>query len=150
MSRFANPHGGSALRMTFASAATSLSYKATMPSSPALRVRRNKKLNKNPHTNPDSETSFPSLDDHLVEPETSRDEIVEGLKVIAMPAKAPHADQHCELDFLVRGHIKPDYQSSSDMLTRVSEDNDFATDTAVRKKRHQSKHGRALSGRIGL
>ncbi len=105
---------------------------------------------KNPYKKLDSETSVPSLDDHLVEPETSRDEIVEGLKVIAMPAKAPHADQHCELDFLVRGHVKPAYQSSSDMLTRVSEDSDFATDTAVRKKRHQSKHGRALSGRIGL
>jgi hypothetical protein len=75
--------------------------------------------------------SFPNVDDHLVPGET-RDEMLRGELIQSMPALPPHADRHCELDYLIRAHIKPKYISSSDMLTRVSEGSDFATDTSVR------------------
>jgi hypothetical protein len=75
----------------------------------------------------------PSLDDHLVEPET-RAEMVRGQRVIAMPARPPHADRHCELDYVIRAHVAPGYIPSSDMLTRAGPGSEFATDTSVRKQ----------------
>jgi hypothetical protein len=39
-------------------------------------------------------SSFPRVDDHLVEPEVTRDEIINGRRVVAMPAEAPHAIWH--------------------------------------------------------
>jgi S1-C subfamily serine protease len=77
---------------------------------------------------------FPPLDEHLVEPEITRDEIVRGRKVVAMPALPPHGDQHCGLDFLIFGHVGPEYQASTDLVTRLAEESDFATDTSVRRK----------------
>ena len=46
---------------------------------------------------------FPRLDDHLVVPEVTRDEVIKGRRVVAHPALPPHGDQHSELDFVVRG-----------------------------------------------
>src|SRR5689334_18211545 len=77
--------------------------------------------------------AHPSLDDHLVEPET-REEMVRGQRVIAMPARPPHADRHCELDYVIRAHVAPGYIPSSDMLTRAGPESEFATDTSVRKE----------------
>jgi hypothetical protein len=75
----------------------------------------------------------PSLDDHLVPGET-REEMVRGQLVIAMPALPPHADRHCELDYVIRAHVATGYVSSSDMLTRAGPGSEFATDTSVRKQ----------------
>lgn len=80
-----------------------------------------------------SSRSYPPLDEHLVTPETTRDEIVRGRRVIAQPALPPHGDRHCELDYVVRAHVRPGYISSSDLLTRTSAESDFATDTCVRR-----------------
>jgi hypothetical protein len=38
-----------------------------------------------------------SVEDRLVQPET-REEMVRGELVIAVPSRPPHADHHCELD----------------------------------------------------
>jgi hypothetical protein len=75
----------------------------------------------------------PRLDDHLVQGET-REEMVRGERVIAQPARPPHADRHCELDYVIRGHVAPGYIPSSDMLTRAGPGSEFATDTSVRKQ----------------
>jgi hypothetical protein len=75
----------------------------------------------------------PSLDEHLVPGET-REEMVRGQLVIAAPALPPHADRHCELDYVIRAHVAPGYISSSDMLTRAGPGSEFATDTSVRKQ----------------
>jgi hypothetical protein len=75
---------------------------------------------------------FPSLDERLVTPET-REEIVRGRKIIAQPALDPHADRHFELDYILRGHVHPDYIGSTDLLTRADRGSDFATDTCVRR-----------------
>jgi hypothetical protein len=83
---------------------------------------------------------FPRLDERLVEAET-REEMVRGRKVIAQPANPAHGDRHFELDYVVRAHIAPGYVGSSDLLTRVNQGSDFATDTCVRKAGEDPKTG---------
>jgi len=77
--------------------------------------------------------SFPGIDDHLVKPEITRDEIIGGRRVVASPAKEPHATQHAELDYVVRAHVAPGYRVAADLLTRHDYDSDFATDVCVFK-----------------
>lgn len=78
--------------------------------------------------------SFPPVDDHLVVPEVTRDEMIKGRKVIAMAALPPHADAQVGLGFLLTAHVAPGYIPSSELLTRVSEGSDFATDVSIRKE----------------
>ena len=78
--------------------------------------------------------SFPLVDDHLVEPEVTRDEIINGRRVVAMPAEAPHADKQVDLDTLLRIHVAPGYVASADLITRFAEKSDFASDTCVRRE----------------
>lgn len=78
--------------------------------------------------------SFPRVDDHLVEPEVTRDEIIGGQRVVASPAQPPHADQHTLLDYLVKAHVPPGYKAATDLLTRHDEESDFASDTCVYKE----------------
>jgi hypothetical protein len=85
--------------------------------------------------------SFPRVDDHLVEPEVTRDEIVGGRRVIAMPANPPHGDQHTELDYVLRAHVAAAYRASVDLLTRHGVDSDFATDASVRREGLDPKTG---------
>jgi hypothetical protein len=78
--------------------------------------------------------SKPPVDRHLVVPEVTRDEIIRGRKVIAQPALEPHGDAHADIDAVVRWHVRDDYQTSIELLTRVSEGSDFATDLSIRRK----------------
>ncbi|HEY9014578.1 MAG TPA: Uma2 family endonuclease [Gemmatimonadales bacterium] len=78
--------------------------------------------------------SFPRVDDHLVVPELTRDEIINGRRVVAHPALPPHANQHSDLDYVLRAHAAPGYRSASDLLTRVGEKSDFATDACIYKE----------------
>jgi hypothetical protein len=77
---------------------------------------------------------FPRLEDHLVEPEVTRDEVIGGRRVVASPAKWPHATQHSRLDYVLDAHAAQGYVAATDLLTRFSEDSDFATDTCVSKE----------------
>lgn len=77
--------------------------------------------------------SFPRVDDHLVEAEVTRDEIIGGRRVVAMPAHPPHANQQTELDYVLRVRVAPGYRAAADLLTRVDEESDFASDTCVYK-----------------
>lgn len=76
---------------------------------------------------------LPPVDDHLVEPEVTRDEIIGGRRVVAYPAEAPHADQHGRLNYVVRAHVASDYVASLGLLTRFDQDSDFASDVCVRR-----------------
>jgi hypothetical protein len=76
---------------------------------------------------------FPSLDERLVEPET-REEMIRGRRVVALPALGPHADRQCELSYVIRAHVRPGFVGSSELLTRASKDSDFATDVCVRRQ----------------
>jgi hypothetical protein len=71
-------------------------------------------------------------DDHLVEPGT-RYEVFEGERVYVSPARPGHGDMHSQLDTVIRHHVASGYKASADLLTRRSEDSDFATDVSVRR-----------------
>src|SRR5262245_2387868 len=75
--------------------------------------------------------SSPPVDEHLVEPEVTRDEIIGGRRVIAMPAKEPHATLQFQLDYVLEPHIASGYIGAADLLTRVDVDSDFASDACV-------------------
>jgi hypothetical protein len=75
----------------------------------------------------------PSPDEHLVQPETTRDEILRGRRLVAMPGLPPHADRQLELGYAVRSHVRPGYVGSTELLTRVNGGSDFATDVCVRR-----------------
>jgi len=77
--------------------------------------------------------SFPRLDDHLVVPEITRDEVIAGRRVVASPASPPHATRHTDLDYVLRAHVAPGYTCAADLLTRVSETSDFASDVCIYK-----------------
>jgi hypothetical protein len=77
---------------------------------------------------------FPRVDDHLVEPEVTRDEIIGGRRVVAMPANPPHADQQGAIIQVLRSNVAPGYKAAAELLTRVDQDSDFASDACVRKE----------------
>jgi flagellar biosynthesis/type III secretory pathway protein FliH len=74
----------------------------------------------------------PPIEERLVRPET-REQVVRGRRVIAMPANPPHGDRHFKLDYIIGAHVKEGYVGSTDLLTRSAESSDFATDTCVRR-----------------
>ncbi len=76
---------------------------------------------------------FPQVDDHLVEPEVTRDEIIGGFRVVAAPALPPHATQHGVLEYVVQAHALPGYHTAVDLLTRHDQESDFASDVCVLK-----------------
>jgi hypothetical protein len=78
--------------------------------------------------------AWPPIDEHLVEPEVGRQEIVDGQLIEASPALAPHGDEHARLDLVIGAHVRPGWRASSDLLTRVDQTNNFATDTCVRRE----------------
>jgi len=86
--------------------------------------------------------AFPPVDEHLVEPEVTRDEIIGGRRVVAFPAEAPHADQHGDLQYILRAHIAPGYVASVDLLTRFDQKSDFASDACVRREGVDPQTGR--------
>ncbi len=73
-----------------------------------------------------------AVDDYLVEPET-RWEVIDGQRVYAAPAGAPHGDRHFKLDYVLAAHLVTGYVGSTDLLTRWDDDNNYATDTSVRR-----------------
>lgn len=74
---------------------------------------------------------FPPLDEHLVKPEVTRDEIIGGRRVVAMPAREPHATRQFTLDYVLAPHIAPGYSGAADLITRVDADSNFASDACV-------------------
>ena len=77
--------------------------------------------------------SFPLVDDHLVEPEVTRDEIINGRRVVASPAHPPHAKQQTKLDYVLEAHVASGYTAATDLLTRQAKESNFATDTCIYK-----------------
>lgn len=77
--------------------------------------------------------SFPPVDEHLVEAEVTRDEIIGGRRVVAMPAREPHATRQFKLDYVLEPHIASGYIGAADLLTRVDVDSDFASDACIYK-----------------
>lgn len=77
--------------------------------------------------------AVPGLDEHVVEPET-RWEVRQGSRMQASPARPPHADRHFTIDYVLGAHLAPGYVGATDLLTRWSSEDDYATDTSVRRE----------------
>ena len=77
---------------------------------------------------------FPRVDDHIVEPEVSRIELVDGREVIEVGALAPHADAQALTGFLLAAHVLRAYVVATELLTRSAVESDFATDVSIRKR----------------
>ena len=75
----------------------------------------------------------PSLDDHLVEPET-REEMLRGERLYAAPAHLPHAKRQFGLGYVIGAHLAEGYLGATELLTRAGPGSDFATDVAVCKE----------------
>jgi hypothetical protein len=75
----------------------------------------------------------PRIDARLVQPET-REQIVRGRRMVAMPANPPHGDRHFRLDYILGAHVQEGYVGSTDLLTRAARGSDFATDTCIRRQ----------------
>lgn len=76
---------------------------------------------------------FPRVDDHLVEPEITRDEIIGGQRVVALSAKPPEATLHSRLNYVLCAHVAPGYSGATALLTRFDEESDFASSSCVSK-----------------
>ena len=77
---------------------------------------------------------FPRVDDHIVKPEVSRIELVDGREVIEVGALAPHADAQALTGFLLAAHVLRAYVVATELLTRSAIESDFATDVSIRKR----------------
>ena len=81
------------------------------------------------------------IDDHLVEPETTRAEVVRGQLMEALPALVPHGDMHVRIIHAIEASVTSDFVASADLLTRFGPDSDFATDVCVRRRGIDPKTG---------
>src|SRR6185295_4651992 len=73
------------------------------------------------------------VDDHLVQPEITRDEIIGGRRMVALPASPPQAIQHARLNYVICANVVHGYRTATHLLTRYDQDSDFASDTCVVK-----------------
>ncbi len=86
---------------------------------------------------------WPSVDDYLDEPdEVHRWERIGGERRSAMPATEDHGDPHFKLDALVDAHLAEDYVGSTDLKTRVNQEQEYASDTCVRRAGIEPATGR--------
>jgi len=73
---------------------------------------------------------LPAVDDHVV-PEGARWELLDGERLMTPPAGEPHATQHVRLSYVLSAHVAEGFAVAIDMLTRASEDTDFAPDASI-------------------
>ncbi|MBK9261448.1 MAG: hypothetical protein IPM54_16785 [Polyangiaceae bacterium] len=78
--------------------------------------------------------SFPPVDEHIVVPEVSRVELIDGREVIDVGSLPPHADAQALTGFLLAAHVLRAYVVATELLTRSSVESDFATDVCIRKR----------------
>jgi len=76
----------------------------------------------------------PRVDQHLVVPEVSRVELIDGREVIDVGSLSPHADAQALTGFLLAAHVLRAYVVATELLTRSSVDSDFASDVCIRKR----------------
>jgi hypothetical protein len=100
---------------------------------PAFRLKAPGAVESGPSIRLPGRGSFPRVDDHLVEPEVTRDEIIGGRRVVAQPAEPPHAHGHGVAYYALQAHLPPGYLGAVDLLTRHGPDSDFATDACAYK-----------------
>ncbi len=75
---------------------------------------------------------MPGVDDRLAIPEAG-EEYVDGVRYEVLAGEAEHADPQCQLAYVVRACVAEGYIASTELLTRVDQGSDFATDVCVRR-----------------
>jgi Putative restriction endonuclease len=73
---------------------------------------------------------LPDINDRLAPPET-RIEVLDGKKIVTMPADPEHATKHIEVAAVAKAHVARGYTAAVDMLTRTSKTSDFAPDVSI-------------------
>jgi hypothetical protein len=76
--------------------------------------------------------AVPAVDDRAVKPETGT-EMIRGQIRKALPAEPPHADRQCDIAYVIRSNVAPGYVASTELLTRMDRESDFATDACIRR-----------------
>jgi hypothetical protein len=76
------------------------------------------------------EPPLPDVNDRLDPPET-RIEVLDGKKIVSMPADPKHATKHCDTTAVFHAHVAEGYTAAVDMLTRTSRTSDFAPDVSI-------------------
>jgi hypothetical protein len=84
--------------------------------------------------------AVPAVDDRAVAPETGT-ELIRGEVRKALPAEPPHADEQCRIASVIGMNVAPGYAASTELLTRVDDEADFATDACIRKVGRNSVTG---------
>ncbi len=79
-------------------------------------------------------TGFPPIDEHIVVPEVSRVEVLDGREVIDVGSLPQHADAQALTGFLLAAHVLAAYVVATELLTRSAAESDFATDVCIRKR----------------
>jgi hypothetical protein len=59
--------------------------------------------------------------------------MVRGRRILQAGANPPHADTQAGIAAIITGHMRQQYALSTELLTRFTEDSNFATDVCVRK-----------------
>ena len=90
--------------------------------------------------------SFPRVDDHLVEAEVTRDEIIGGQRVVASPAEWPHATQQAAARLPPPGSRGPWLQRGGGPAHPSRRGVGLRHRRLRVQGRHRSRDGRALSG----
>ncbi len=78
--------------------------------------------------------AFPPIDEHIVVPEVSRVELLDGREVVDVGSLPPHADAQALTGFLLAAHVLAAYVVATELLTRSAVESDFATDVCIRKR----------------
>lgn len=111
--------------MTYAYRAPShpgMGYPGFVEPKPPVRIRA-----------PADPSAFPRVDEELVRPET-REELLRGRLVMAVPAKEPHADCQAEVVSLTRRGAAKGYVGATELLTCTGPQSNFATDACIRRE----------------
>jgi hypothetical protein len=78
-------------------------------------------------------SAWPRVSDYAVEPESGH-ELFDGEVREALPAGPKHAQQHNQVEYVLRAYVASGYHVATDLLTRQAVRHNFASDTSIRKK----------------
>ncbi|MGH9888695.1 MAG: Uma2 family endonuclease, partial [bacterium] len=78
----------------------------------------------------DRSSELPPVDEHIAPLEMPY-EVLDGKLVRVSPSTPEHARCQSKISALLEAHVARSFQVASDMLTRTSEKNDFASDVSV-------------------
>ncbi len=82
---------------------------------------------------PGPDEAPPRVDDYRTDIDFENEEMVGGVVYQVFGADYPHARRNGHLDYLLQGIAAPGYGTASDLKTRVDDDDDFASDSALVK-----------------